>query len=86
MEKNTKNVYDIVLYILGILCALGVIVFGTLSITKTLEGALNYAEILLGVLMLVQGLQNLKKSKLTAIISFVAAAIIFSTALFIILA
>ena len=84
MENKTKNekIFETVLFVIGILCAVGVIVLGALFLAGKAENALDYAEILLGVLMLVQGVQNLKKSKLTAIVSFVAAAFIFAAALF----
>ena len=88
MENKTKNekIFEMVLMVLGILCGMGVIIFGALFLAEKMENGLEIAEILLGVLMLVQGLQNLKKSKLTAIVSFVAAAFIFAAAFVIMLA
>ena len=88
MENKTKNekIFETVLMVLGILCGMGVIIFGALFLAEKMENGLEIAEILLGVLMLVQGLQNLKKSKLTAIVSFVAAAFIFAAAFVIMLA
>ena len=88
MENKTKNekILETVLMVLGILCGMGVIIFGALFLAEKMENGLEIAEILLGVLMLVQGLQNLKKSKLTAIVSFVAAAFIFAAAFVIMLA
>ncbi len=83
--KN-RTTYEKVLLIIGTVCGLGVIAFGTLSLFGVFENALTYAEILLGVLMLVQGLQNVKRSKVTAVVSFAAAAFIFAVALFILLA
>lgn len=82
MENKTKNekIFEMVLMVLGILCGMGVIIFGALFLAEKMENGLEIAEILLGVLMLVQGLQNLKKSKLTAIVSFVAAALIVAAA------
>lgn len=84
MENKTKNekIFETVLLVTGILCAVGIFVFGALFLMGIMESGLNFAEILLGVLMLVQGVQNLKKSKLTAIVSFVAAAFIFAAAIF----
>ncbi|MBQ8404186.1 MAG: DUF3953 domain-containing protein [Clostridia bacterium] len=83
---KSRTTYEKLLLIIGTVCGLGVIVFGVLSLFGAFENALTYAEILLGVLMLVQGLQNAKRSKVTAVVSFVAAAFIFAVAVFILLA
>ncbi len=78
-----RTAYEKVLLIIGMLCGLGVAAFGALYLFEIVENGLTYAEILLGVLMAVQGLTNVKRSKAVAIISFVAAAIVFGAAVFI---
>lgn len=85
-KANNEKIFEIVLKVIGILCGMGVIVFGALFLTDKMENGLDCAQILLGVLMLVQGAQNLKKSKLAATVSFVAAAFIFAVAAFVLLA
>lgn len=88
MEDKIKNekIFQIVLNVIGILCGVGVIVCSVLFLAKDMKDALNCAEILLGVMMLVQGVRYFKQSKLTSIVSFVAAAIIFAAAAFVLLA
>ncbi len=83
---NGKTVYEKVLLVIGMVCGLGVAAFGALYLFEVLENGLTYAEILLGVLMVVQGLTNVKKSKVVAVISFVAAAVIFAAAAVVLLA
>jgi len=84
MEGKTKNekIFEIVLTVIGVLCGAGVIVLAALFLMAEMKAALDYAEILLGVLMLVQGLRCFKQSKLTAIVSFAAAALIFARTVF----
>ncbi len=88
-NKNTlwkgRTTYEKVLLVIGMACAFGVVLFGALSLFEVLENGLAFSEILLGVLMAVQGLMNLKRSKTVAVISFTAAAIIFAVAIFILI-
>ena len=88
MEEKTKNqkIFEIILAAVSILCGVGVIALGALFLLAEMKNALDYAEILLGVMMLVQGLRYFKQSKLTAIVSFVAAALIFAAAFFVMFA
>lgn len=85
MEEKTKNekIFETVLAVIGILCGVGTIVLATLFMVTKMKAALDYAEILLGVMMLLQGIRYFKKSKITAIVSFVAAVIIFAAAFFV---
>ena len=88
MENKAKNekILEIVLNVIGILCVMGVIVFGALFLSEKMENGLDIAQIMLGVLMLVQGARYFKESKLVSIVSFVAAALIFGVAAFVMLA
>ncbi len=81
-----RTVYEKVLLVLGMVCSAGVVAFGALSLFEVVKNGLTYAEILLGVLMIVQGLTNVKRSKAVAIISFAAAAVIFAAAAVVLLA
>ena len=52
-KANNEKIFEIVLKVIGILCVTGVIVFGALFLTDKMENGLDCAQILLGVLMLV---------------------------------
>ena len=78
--KNTwskKQTYEKVLSIIGTTCAISIIILAPIQILGIWNTAINIVEPLLGVLMLIQTIQNWKKSKGTAILSLLATILIF---------
>jgi hypothetical protein len=70
-----------VLFVVGIICSISIIILALIQILGVWETAINVFEPLLGVLMLIQAIQNWKKSKLVAIFSLCVAIFIFIVAI-----
>ncbi|MDU5105738.1 hypothetical protein [Clostridium sp.] len=91
MEKfrniwNQKQTDEKVLSIIGIICSMSILILGGMQILGIWKNAINVFEPLLGVLMLIQAIQNWKKNKVATIFSLCASMLIllFSILIFVI--
>ena len=90
MEKSRqiwsqKQTHEKVLTVMGIACSISIIILASMQILGIWENAINVFEPLLGVLMVIQAIQNWKKYKVVAMISLCAAIFIFGISIFIFL-
>lgn len=87
--ENIKNIWkqkqtnEKVLSVLGIICSMSIIILACMQILGIWKTAINVFEPLLGVLILIQAIQNWKKNKVVAIFSLCVAIFIFLVAIFI---
>lgn len=78
-KQTDKNV----LKIMSNICSISIIIFVFIQILGIWKNAIYVFEPLLGVLMLIQAIQNWKKNKLVTILSLCAAILIFLVTIFI---
>ena len=83
---NQKQTDEKVLSIIGIICSMSILILACMQILGIWKNTLNVFEPLLGVLMLIQAIQNWKKNKVVAIFSLCASILIllFSILIFVI--
>ena len=79
---NKKQTDEKVLSIIGTTCAISIIILASIQILGIWNAAINIVEPLLGVLMLIQTIQNWNKNKTTAILSLLTTILIFSFLIF----
>ena len=72
-----------VLSITSVICSIIIIVLAGMQILGIWENAVNVFEPLLGVVLLIQAIQNWKKNKSVAIVNLCASIFIFLVAIFI---
>lgn len=82
MEKirnvwSEKQTYEKVLFVMNMICSISIIILACMQILDIWRAAVIVYEPLLGVLMLIQAIQNWKKNKVLAIFSLCAAIFIF---------
>jgi len=70
-----KNKYEKILTITGLVLAILIIALALIEFLEIYE-TINIFEPLLGILLLIQGLQYYKYDRMTAIVSFAASGII----------
>lgn len=81
--KNIKDIwsqnqtYEKVLSVIGIICSISIIILAGMHILGIWKTAINVSQPLMGLLMLIQGIQYWKKSKIVAIFSLCVALFIF---------
>lgn len=80
---NQKQTYEKVLSVMGIICAISIIILACMQILGIWKTAVNIFEPLLGVLILIQAIQNWKKNKAVAIFSLCVAIFVFLVSIFI---
>lgn len=80
---SQKQTNDKVLSVISMICSISIIILACMQILGIWKTAINVFEPLLGVLMLIQAIQNWKKNKDVAKISLCAAILIFGCAIFI---
>ena len=68
---------DRTLTVLGLIISVAVIVLAALQLLNVWDKAINVFEPLLGVLMIIQAIQNWNRSRKVAVLCLVAAAVIF---------
>ncbi len=78
-----KQLYEKVLSLMGVICSISIIILVIIRVLNIWKYAINVFEPLLGLLMLIQGCQSLRKNKIVAIFSFGVAIFIFLVAVFI---
>lgn len=81
-----KQTDEKVLSVISSICSISIIILACIQILGVWKTAVNVFEPLLGVLMLIQAIQNWKKNKAVAIVSLCAAILIlvFSILIFVI--
>ncbi|WPC42755.1 hypothetical protein [Clostridium sp. JS66] len=79
---DQKQTDEKVLYVLSSICSISIIILASIQILGVWKTEINVVEPLLGVLMLIQTIQNWKKNKPVARISLCAAIIIFGCLIF----
>lgn len=79
---DQKQTDEKVLYVISSICSISIIILVCLQILGVWKTAVNVFEPLLGVLMLIQTIQNWKKNKAVAKVSLCAAIIIFGFSIF----
>ena len=72
-----------VLSMISVICSIIIIVLAGMQILGVWENAVNVFEPLLGVVLLIQAIQNWKKNKAVAIVNLCASIFIFLVAIFI---
>lgn len=75
--RSQKQTYEKVLFVISNICSISIIILVCMQISGAWKTATNVFEPLLGVLMLIQTIQNWKKNKKVAIISLCAAILLF---------
>ena len=80
---NQKQRNEKILTVLGLICSISIIIFAVLQILDIWNRTIDLIEILLGVLMLIQTIQNWKRNRKVALISLAAAIFIFSISIFV---
>ena len=80
---NQKNIGEKVLSVIATICSVIIIVLACIQILGIWENAINVFEPLLGVVILIQAIQNWKKNKIVAIFSLCASIFIFLVSIFI---
>lgn len=88
MEKmrsvwNGKQANEKVLYVLSGICSIIIIILASMQILGIWKNAADIFEPVLGVLMLIQAIQNWRKNKKVAIFSLCVAIFIFICAIII---
>lgn len=78
-ESTAKKVLSIT----SVICSIIIIVLAGMQILGIWENAVNVFEPLLGVVLLIQAIQNWKKNKSVAIVNLCASIFIFLVAIFI---
>ena len=74
---ESKQTYEKVLSVMGTICSLTIIILTGMQILGIWKTAINVFEALLGMLMLIQGIQYWKKNKVISIFSLCVAIFIF---------
>jgi len=80
---SQKQTNDKVLSVISMICSISIIILACMQILGIWRTAINVFEPLLGVLMLIQAIQNWKKNKDVAKVSLFAAILILGYAIFI---
>ncbi|MDV4150861.1 DUF3953 domain-containing protein [Clostridium sp. AL.422] len=80
---SSKSTSKKVLSIISVICSIIIIVLACMQIFGIWENAINVFEPLLGVVLLIQAIQNWKKNKVVAIVNLCAAIFIFLVWIFI---
>ena len=80
---NQKQRNEKILTVLGLICSISIIILAVLQILDIWNRTIDLIEILLGVLMLIQTIQNWKRNRKVALISLAAAIFIFSISIFV---
>ena len=71
-----------VLSIISVICSIIIIVLAGMQILGVWENAVNVFEPLLGVVLLIQAIQNWKKNKVVATVNLCASIFIFLVSIF----
>lgn len=77
-----KQPYEKVLFVMGGICSISIIVLACMQISGIWKTAINALQPVLGILMLIQTIQNWKKNRVVAKISLCAAILVFSFIIF----
>lgn len=80
---SQKQINEKVLSVISSICSISIIILACMQIFGVWKTAANVFEPLLGVLMLIQAIQNWKKNKVVAIVSLCAAILILGFSIFI---
>jgi uncharacterized membrane protein YiaA len=82
--RSQKQTDEKVLSVVSRICSISIIILVCMQILGIWKTAINVFEPLLGVLMLIQAIQNWEKNKVVAILGLCAAILIFLVAIFIV--
>lgn len=80
---SQKQTDEKVLYVISSICSISIIILACMQILGIWKTAANVFEPLVGVLMLIQTIQNWKKNKAVAKVSLFAAILILVYSIFI---
>lgn len=80
---SQKQTNDKVLSVISMICSISIITLACMQLLGIWKNAINVFEPLLGVLMLIQAIQNWKKNKDVAKVSLCAAILILGYSIFI---
>jgi uncharacterized membrane protein YqgA involved in biofilm formation len=80
---SQKQTDEKVLSVISSICSISIIILACMQILGVWKTAINVFEPLLGVLMLIQAIQNWNKNKVVAIVSLCAAILILGFSIFI---
>ncbi|MDD3224968.1 MAG: hypothetical protein PHX70_09780 [Clostridium sp.] len=80
---SKKQADEKVLYVLSSICSISIIILACMQILGIWKTASNVFAPLMGVLMLIQTIQNWKKNRSVAKVSLCAAILIFGFSFFI---
>lgn len=78
-----KNTGEKVLSVISAICSIIIIVLSCMQIFSIWEDAINVVEPLLGIVILIQAIQNWKKNKVVAILNLCVSIFIFLVCIFI---
>ena len=82
-DWNKKTIPFKILTIFGLIISISIIVLALMQIFNIWDKAINVFEPLLGVLMIIQAIENWKTNRLTAYFSLFVAIFIFLVAIII---
>ncbi len=81
-EWNKKTLFEKVISIVGVIISITIIILAFLQIFNVWRNSIYVYEPLLGILMLIQAVQNWKKNKTVAYISLFASIFILVVSLY----
>lgn len=79
-DWNKKTIFSKILTIFGLIISITIIILALMQIFNVWDKAINVFEPLLGVLMLIQAIENWKTNRLTAYLSLFVAIFMFIVA------
>lgn len=82
-NRKQKSLFMKILTVIGVIIAIAIVILAFLQIFDIWDNAISVFEPLLGVIMLIQTIENWKTNKRTAYFSLFAAIFIFIAAIFI---
>ena len=80
---SQKNTGEKVLSVISAICSITIIILACMQIFRVWENAINVLEPILGILILIQAIQNWKKNKVVAILNLCVSIFIFLVCIFI---
>ena len=75
------SAFERFLHIVRIILSVSIVLLSLLQLLAVLDNALNVVVPLMGVLMIIQAVQELKHHRISALISLFAAAFVFTTSI-----
>lgn len=82
-KLSRKKVVEKLLFVISAICSITIIILVCMQILSIWEEAINIVEPLLGIVILIQSIQNWKKNKVVAVFNLCVSIFIFLVCIFI---